>query len=174
MTTDETVAPRVASIVIGVPPEKVWEEITRTGSLQRAVYNTILDADLRPGGKMRYSTQDRSRVFVAGEILEVDPPRKLRHTYIFTMKPGPVTEVTWELEPVPEGCRVTITHAGWTDDTMADKQAAGWTEILGLLKSELETGDIPTKMKIIYWLQGLFGFALPKTTKREYVDGQGW
>jgi hypothetical protein len=44
----------------------------------------------------------------------------------------------------------------------------------GLLESELETGDIPTKTKVVYWLQGRFLWAMPKKTRTEYVDAQGW
>lgn len=172
--TPDILPPRVCSIVIGVPIDEVWAEITKTGSVQRPLYNTVLDIELKPGGTLRYRSPDGKRVFVAGEVLEVDPPRKLRHTYIFTMKPDPVTEVTWELEEVAEGCRVTITHAGWTEAKDADKHIAGWQEILGLLKSELETGDIPTKTKLVYWIQGKFMWALPKTTKAEHVEEQGW
>ncbi|NNF12984.1 MAG: hypothetical protein HKN72_07170 [Gemmatimonadetes bacterium] len=165
----------VCSIIIHVPVDDVWSEITKTGSVQRPLYNTVLDIDLEPGGKLRYASPDGKRVFVAGEVLEVDAPRLLKHTYIFAMKPEPATVVTWQLEEVAEGTKVTITHAGWTDEhTAPEKHEAGWTEILGLLKSELEFGDIPTKTKVIYWMQGLFMFALPKTTKAEYVDEQGW
>lgn len=165
----------VCSIVIKVPVQTVWNEITRTGSVQRPLYNTLLDIDLRPGGRLRYSSPDRKRVFIAGEVLEVDPPRLLKHTYIFAMKPEEATVVTWELAEVPEGTRVTLTHAGWTDaHTAPEKHAAGWTEILGLLKSELETGDIPGKTKLAYRVQGLFMWALPKTTKVSYADEQGW
>lgn len=174
MTTPDIAPPRVCSIVIHVPVEKVWDEITKTGAIQRPLYNTRMEVELEEGGSLRYYSPDGKRVFVAGKVLEVDPPHRLRHTYIFAMAPGPVTEVTWQLEEVPEGCRVTITHAGWPTEKDAAKHAAGWTEILGLLKSELETGDIPGKTKLIYWIQGLFMFALPKTTRKEYADEQGW
>ena len=159
---------QVCSILIDVPVQKVWDEITKTGSIQRPLYNTVLDIDLKPGGRLLYASPDRKRVFVAGEVLEVDPPKRLRHTYIFTMAPDPVTEVTWELEEVPEGCRVTLTHAGWTSEKDAKKHAAGWVEILGLLKSELETGNIPTKTKVVYKLQSLFMWAMPSKTKAEH------
>jgi uncharacterized protein YndB with AHSA1/START domain len=165
----------VCSITIAVPVEEVWREITKTGSVQRPLYNTLLDIDLKPGGRLRYSTPDRKRVFVAGEVLEVDPPHRLKHTYIFAMRPEPPTVVTWQLEAVEGGTRVTLTHSGWTDaHTAPEKHEAGWNEILGLLKSELETGDIPTKTKIVYRLQGMFAFALPKTTRSSYADDQGW
>lgn len=165
---------KICSIVIQAPVDKVWDEITKTGSLQRPVYNTFLDVDLQPGGRLRYYSPDRKRVFVAGEVLEVDPPRKLRHTYIFTMKPEPVTEVTWELEEVAGGCRVTLTHAGWTDAKDARKHEAGWNEILGLLKSEIETGQIPFKTRAMYWVQGKFMWAMPGTTRTEHADKEGW
>ena len=165
--TESTVPARVCSIVIAAPVQKVWDEITKTGAIQRPLYNTYLECDLKPGAPLRYTSINRKRVFVAGEVLEIEPPRRFRHTYIFTMSPEPVTEVTWELEEVPEGCRVTITHAGWTQKKDADKHAAGWQEILGLLKSQLETGDIPTKTKIVYAVQGWFMWALPSKTKYE-------
>lgn len=175
MTIDERLPDHVCTILIRVPVQKVWDEITKTGSVQRPLYNTVLDIELKPGGRLRYSSPDRKRVFIAGEVLEVDPPRRLRHTYLFAMKPEPATVVTWELEEVPEGTRVTLTHGGWTTaHTKPEKHKAGWDEILGLLKSELETGDIPAKTKLTYWVMGLFGFALPKTTKPEYIDQQGW
>jgi hypothetical protein len=91
------------------------------------------------------------------------------------MKPEPATVVTWKLEEIAEGTRVTITHAGWTGaHTKPEKHEAGWNEILGLLKSELETGDIPAKTKLMYRVMGAMSFMLPKTTKAEYVDEQGW
>ncbi|HUF77248.1 MAG TPA: SRPBCC domain-containing protein [Longimicrobiales bacterium] len=165
----------VCSIVIQVPVEAVWAEITKAGSVQRPLFNTVLDIDLRPSGRLRYSSPDRKRVFVAGEVLEVDPPRLLRHTYVFAMRPEAPTVVTWELTEVPEGTRVTLTHAGWTDaHTAPEKQAAGWRAILDLLKSELETGDIPARTKLAYAMQSWFMWALPQTTKASYADEQGW
>jgi uncharacterized protein YndB with AHSA1/START domain len=173
--TSTTLPEHVCSILIRVPVQAVWDEITKTGAVQRPLYNTVLDIDLRPGGRLRYSSPDRKRVFIAGEVLEIDPPHRLKHTYLFAMKPEPATVVTWDLEEVEGGTRVTITHAGWTaEHTAPEKHAAGWTEILGLLKSELETGDIPTKTKVQYRLMGLMSFALPKTTKKEWIDEQGW
>ncbi|MBW3534638.1 MAG: SRPBCC domain-containing protein [Gemmatimonadetes bacterium] len=165
----------VASIHIGVPVERVWEEITKTGRVQRALYNTVLETDLVPGTRLRYYSPDHERVFIVGEVVDVDPPRRFSHTYLFTMwKSGGPTLVTWELEPEGEGCRVTVTHSGWTEAHEApEKVAAGWREILGLLKRDLETGTLPLKTRLAYRMMGWFSFALPKTTKTEHVDRQG-
>lgn len=164
---------QVASIHIDVSRERVWESITRTGEVQRALYNTVLETELRPGARLRYYSPDRKRVFIVGEVIEVDPPCRLAHTYWFTTwKTGPATLVTWELEEEAGGCRVTVTHSGWTEEhgKQAEKSGAGWKQILGLLKQELETGDIPTGTKIMYAVMGLFMFAMPATTKPENAD----
>lgn len=166
---------RVASIFINAPIQRVWDEITKTGSLQRALYNTVLIGDLSPGSRIRYSSEDHRRVFVVGEVIEVTPPTRFVHTYIMTMHTDPETTVAWDLISEDGGCRVTITHSGWTDEhRTADKTAKSWGEILGLLKSEVETGSIPLKTRITYRMMGLFSFALPKRTSAGHADEQGW
>ena len=166
----------VVSIHIAVPVQRVWDEITKTGRVQRSLYNTVLDGDLRPGGRLRYYSADRKRVFIVGEVVEVEPPRRFSHTYRFTMwKGGGPTLVTWELEEEEGGCRVTITHSGWTEAHEAhEKTGSGWRQILELLKREMETGTLPLSTRIGYRVMGWLSFALPRTTSREYVDEQGW
>lgn len=166
---------RVASIFIDAPVEAVWEEITKTGSLQRPLYNTVLASDLKPGSRLRYANRNGSRVFVVGEVIEVTRPKRFVHTYIMTLDPDPETTVTWELMVEGDGCRVTITHSGWTDGhTTMDKTEKGWAEILGLLKSEVETGSIPVKTRLTYRAMALFSFALPKRTTAAHADKAGW
>ena len=122
-----------------------------------------------------YYSPDRRRVFVVGEVVECIPPKKFTHTYMFTFRPEQPSLVTWELEEIAGGCRVTLTHSGWTNQVKTHKGVAGgWREILNLLKAELETGDIPLKTKIIYRVQGALMFMLPKLTKVEEVAKSGW
>ena len=78
-------ATHVCSIHIDVPVERVWEEITKTGRVQRALYNTVLDCELKPGSRLRYYSPDKKRVFILGEVVEVDPPTRVSYTYRFTM-----------------------------------------------------------------------------------------
>lgn len=174
--TEPTPQPdRVVRIDIDAPITAVWDEITKTGRIQKALYNTVLDGDLHPGGRLRYYSPNRKRVFVVGEVMEIEPPHRFVHTYVMTLDPDLPTVVTWELEEVGNTCRVTLTHSGWTDaHKSADKNEAGWTEILGLLKAQVETGDVPFKTRMMYRVMGFFSFALPKTTSVEYADKQGW
>lgn len=166
---------KVVSIHIDAPPQRVWDEITRLGSVQPALYNTVLDSPLTPGSRLRYYSPDKSRVFIVGEVVEVEAPKKFSHTYWFTTwKKGVPTLVSWELAEESGGCRVTITHSGWTEEHEAyDRTAAGWTEILGLLKQQLETGSIPFKTRVLYRVMGWFLFMMPKTTKAEHWRSHG-
>jgi uncharacterized protein YndB with AHSA1/START domain len=163
---------QVVSIHIDAPRQRVWDEITRTGSIQKSLFNTVLESDLKPGARLRYYSPDRKRVFIVGEVVAVEPTVKLAHTYWFTTwKSGPPTLVTWELADEDGGCRVTVTHSGWTaDHDKPEKSGAGWKQILDLLKHEMETGDIPGKTKLMYTLMGWFMFAMPRTTTTAYVD----
>lgn len=176
MSPDPTLPDHVVSIHIGVPVQRVWDEITRTGRVQRALYNTVLEGSLEPGSRLRYYSPDRKRVFIVGEVVAVEPPVRFSHTYRFTTwKSDEPTLVTWELAEEGDGCRVTVTHSEWgTAHEAHEKTVAGWREILGLLKHELETGTLPLKTRIMYRVMGWFMFMMPRTTTREYVDEQGW
>jgi uncharacterized protein YndB with AHSA1/START domain len=155
----------MVSIDIRAPVDRVWSEITKTGEVQRPLYNTILDSDLKPGSPVKYLSPDRKRIFVIGRVIDVDPPTMLRHTYMFTSKDEPPTLVTWNLESIDDGCRVTVTHTGWTEEHKApEKSAGGWREILGLLKAEVETGAIPLKTRVMYSMMNRMMWMMPKTT----------
>jgi uncharacterized protein YndB with AHSA1/START domain len=168
-------AEQVVSIEIAAPVQKVWDEITKTGRIQRALYNTVLESTLKPGAKLRYYSPDKKRVFVVGEVVEIDPPRRFVHTYVLMLRPEPPTLVTWTLEETGTGCRVTIVHSGWTDAHKGERSImAGWKEILGLLKSEVETGDIPLMTKIAYAVMAPLSFMMPASTKAEEVEKAGW
>jgi uncharacterized protein YndB with AHSA1/START domain len=161
--------------MIEAPIEKVWDEITKTGRLQKALYNTVLETDLVPGSRLRYYSVDKKRVFVVGEVVEVQAPTKFVHTYVNCLKPDPETLVTWELESADGGCRVNMTHTGWTTaHHKPEKHEAGWKEILGLLKSEVETGTIPFKWRVIYRIMGWTMFLLPASTKAGGAEARGW
>ncbi|GAB4196642.1 MAG: hypothetical protein Tsb002_30160 [Wenzhouxiangellaceae bacterium] len=165
----------VLSIDIMVPVQKVWDEITKTGRIQKALYNTVLESAMQPGAKLRYYSPDRKRVFIVGEIVEFSPPTRLVHTYMMTQRPETPSLVTWELAPIDGGCRVTLTHAGWTNQATTHKGVVGgWKQILGLLKADLETGRLPFGTRVMYALMGRMMFMLPKSTKTEEVEKAGW
>jgi uncharacterized protein YndB with AHSA1/START domain len=165
----------VLRIEIAAPRERVWEEITKTGRLQRAMANTILESRLEPGARLRYYSRNRKRVFVVGEVVEVVPPRRFSHTFVFTFRPETPTLVTWELEEIPGGCRVTLVHAGFTDQLATHQGVvSGWRDILTLLRAEIERGGIPLKARMLHRFQEALQFLLPAATRVAEVEKAGW
>ena len=78
-----------------------------------------------------------------GENLEVDPPRRLVQSMVALwsedVKREGASRVTWEIEPVGDSCRLTVTHDELRDGANAELYG-GWPMILSGLKTWLETG----------------------------------
>ena len=161
----------VHSIRIQAPVQRVWDEITTLGRVQDIMFHTILDSDLEPGSRMRYYSPDRKRIWIVGDVVEVDPPHRFVHTYRFTdITDETETLVTWELAEEAGGTRLTLTHGGFTDQARTHRKVqGGWVSILELLKTVAEGGSIPFKWKAMYTMMDLFQWMMPKSTKAEEV-----
>ena len=103
-----------------------------------------------PTGRRARATSSRTPrgdAIAAGENLEVDPPRRLVQSFTALwseeVKSEGTSRVTWEIEPVGDSCRLTVTH----DQLGADAHGelyGGWPMILSGLKTLLETGETLT------------------------------
>jgi uncharacterized protein YndB with AHSA1/START domain/DNA-binding transcriptional ArsR family regulator len=153
----QTVPTQVFRVHISASPQAVWDAITSTEWSSRYGYGPT-EYDLRPGGSFRGLANDTLRdrgvqeVVVEGEVIEVDPPRRLVQTYTMLFDPEvaaePPTRVTWEIEPLAEGVtRLTVVHeldgapvhAGLVSGDNV-RAGGGWPYVLSDLKSLLETG----------------------------------
>ena len=59
-----------------------------------------------------------------------------------TKAAGP-TRITWDIEPVGDSCRLTVTHDEIPEGA-TDELYGGWPMILSGLKTWLETGELLT------------------------------
>jgi uncharacterized protein YndB with AHSA1/START domain len=82
-----------------------------------------------------------------GENLEVDPPRRpvqsMTALWSDDVKSEGTSRVTWEIEPVGDSCRLTVTHDQLREGPN-DELYGGWPMILSGLKTLLETGELLT------------------------------
>ena len=82
-----------------------------------------------------------------GENLEVDPPRRLVQSFRALWGEDVIAEgtsrVTWEIEPVGDSCRLTVTHDQLSENAPPELYG-GWPMILSGLKTWLETGQTLT------------------------------
>lgn len=91
--------------------------------------------------------QSAGELLGEGVNLEVDPPRRLVQSMVAlwseAAKAEGTSRVTWEIEPVGDSCRLTVTHDEMRDGT-SDELYGGWMMILSGLKTWLETGELLT------------------------------
>ncbi len=144
--------------------QSVWDQITKRGAVQRPLMDTVLESDLKPGSPFRYTSPNGKYSMVSGKILEIEPPRRLVHTYQFSHLQDPPSRVTWELEQVGDEVRVTLLHDDFAAETQTYKMVqGGWKQILDNLKCWFETGNIPLGVRMQYAMfRVMMPFVLPK------------
>ena len=122
----------LASVEIVAPPERVFHALASNEVVDWWVRPGVFDTrewtgDVRVGGRWRGSGVFKDRPYVLeGEFLEVDPPRKLAHTWHPGGAPGASTTVTYLLEPRDRGTRITLRHSGFALSEACINTAIGW------------------------------------------------
>ena len=147
----------LAEIFIAAPPERVFQAISDPEQLSRwwgqnGLYRiTERRADLRIGGKWFSAGvgADGTKFSVEGEYLEIDPPRRLVHTWIPSYRAGLKTVVHWDLEPqavhglhpsgpkkAGTGTLVMLRHEGFAGHlSAAQDHGQGWKRVFGWLEA---------------------------------------
>jgi len=122
----------VASVELAVVPERVFQALASRDVVDWWVNPGVFDTrewagDVRVGGRWRASGVARGAPYaLEGEFLEVDPPRKLVQTWHIAGAPGTPSTVTYLLEPIAGGTRLTVHHAGLAAPDQRDNVGAGW------------------------------------------------
>ena len=138
---------KVFEIYIRTTPERLWEAITDAQIRSKYNFGASAASDWTPGSRYELSAGDGAVPLGEGEILEADPPRRLVHTmtalWSDEVKSEGPSRVTWEIEPIEDSCRLTVTHDELREGAN-EELYGGWPMILSGLKTWLETGDLLT------------------------------
>lgn len=123
---------------IGAPLAVVWDLVTTADGLTTWMAESAT-VELQPGGLITWRHENGE--VVAGEVREVVPMRRFVFTFgwetdFFPVQPGSTT-VTIELEALAGATRVSIRHAGLTDE-MAEQHTIGWTHFVERLGERAE------------------------------------
>jgi len=125
-------------------PERLWEAITDPEQRSRYSFGVEVRSDWTPGSRYESSVPGVIDI-AAGENVEVEPPRRLVQTFTALwsddVKAVGESRVTWEIEPVGDSCRLTVTHDRLLDGANPEVYG-GWPMILAGLKTLLETGEL--------------------------------
>lgn len=134
-----------ASVEIAAPPERVFQALASKEILDWWIRPGIFDTrqwegDVRVGGRWRASGMGNGRPYeLEGEFLELDPPRKLVHTWHAVGAPGTPSIVTYRLDAIEGGTRLTLRHHGIASPLIGANTSAGWETSLERL-AEMLTG----------------------------------
>jgi len=138
---------KVFEIYIKTTPERLWEAITDSEIRSKYNFGVLIDTDWTRGSRYATSHASNAGPLVEGENLEVDRPRRLvqsmRALWGDDVKKEGTSRVTWEIEPVGDSCRLTVTHDQLREGAN-EELYGGWPMILSGLKTWLETGELLT------------------------------
>jgi uncharacterized protein YndB with AHSA1/START domain/DNA-binding transcriptional ArsR family regulator len=140
MTTPD----HVYSVYVQADPERIWRAITDGVETAKYFYGTRVGSDWKQGSRIAYEYPDGT-IAADGEVLEIDPPRRLAMTFHARWDPeieaeGPVHQ-TWEIEAAgPGASKLTVVTSGMGART-AKEFAGGLVYIVSGLKTLLETGQ---------------------------------
>jgi uncharacterized protein YndB with AHSA1/START domain len=146
-TLEDKTMEKVFEIYIKTTPERLWEAITDSDLRAKYSFGVGVESEWTPGSRYVASHPQARSLISEGENLEVDPPRRLVQSFDARWGEDVVSEgtsrVTWEIEPVGDSCRLTVTHDQLREGAN-DQLYGGWPMILSGLKTLLETGETLT------------------------------
>lgn len=136
----------VLETYIRTTPKALWDALINPDKTPLYYYGSRVDSTLRKGSPFRYTGPD-GNMMLDGEVVEVVPEKRLETTFIATWvggEPPPSTRVVYEIEPMGEVVKLTLTH--YEVEKSRAGAESGWQVVLSGLKTYLETGkplDIP-------------------------------
>jgi uncharacterized protein YndB with AHSA1/START domain len=130
-------------INIRTTPEALWDAITDPELTREYWYGALNRSAWVPGARWT-SESAEGELFLDGEILEVDRPHRLVHTFHVVHEPEAAAEqpstLTIEIKPMGDTCLLRATHENLGPATL-EYVTGGWEHILAGLKTFLDTGE---------------------------------
>jgi uncharacterized protein YndB with AHSA1/START domain/biotin operon repressor len=134
---------KVFEIYIRTTPERLWEAITDPTIRAKYQFGAAAESDWTPGSRYALTHPGGDGPLAEGENLVVEPPLRLVQTmhtlWSEEAEAEGTSRVTWEIEPVGDSCRLTVTHDQLREGA-PEELYGGWPMILSGLKTWLETG----------------------------------
>jgi uncharacterized protein YndB with AHSA1/START domain len=129
---------------IRTTPEKLWNALTKPEFMKQYWFGMTQESEWKEGASWAMKFSD-GRVADAGEVLEIDPPKRLvlkwRNEFRPELKEEGYSRCVYELEQDGDVMRLTIRHSMDLDGAkLIEAVSGGWPRVLASLKSFLETG----------------------------------
>lgn len=142
--TDKAKSQFVYVTYIRTTPEKLWSALTSPDFAEKYWRGARPEAEWKVGGAWRLILPD-GRVADTGEIIALDPPRRLairwRNEFMPELKAEGWSLCVMELAAEGEAVKLTVSHGIEVENSkLIGAVSGGWPQILSNLKSLLETG----------------------------------
>jgi uncharacterized protein YndB with AHSA1/START domain len=131
---------------IRTTPAKLWEALTDPKFIQQYWFGSTIESAWTKGAPWTLKKSD-GQADTTGEILEIDPPRRMVIRWLNERIPelaadGP-SRCTIELEPKGNAVKLTVSHEiDKPNSKLINAVSGGWPLVLSNLKSLLETGAV--------------------------------
>jgi uncharacterized protein YndB with AHSA1/START domain len=149
--TSATVSTFVYVTFIRTTPERLWTALTSAEFTKQYWFGMHQETEWQTGAPWQLVFPD-GRVADTGEIVEIDPPKRLvikwRNEFRPELKAEGYSRCTMEIEVVANAVKLTVTHLiDHAESKLITAVSGGWPLILSNLKSLLETGELALQEK---------------------------
>lgn len=149
--TSEAASTFVYVTYIRTTPEQLWTALISPEFTKQYWFGVHQESDWKPGSSWRMVFAD-GRVADTGEIVEIDPPKRLvlkwRNEFREELKAEGYSRCEIDIEPLGKATKLSITHSmERADSKFIGAVSGGWPRILSNLKSLLETGELAMPVK---------------------------
>lgn len=128
---------------IRTTPEKLWHALTTPEFNKQFWFGMWQESEWKKDAAWKIVGSD-GKVWDAGKVLEIDPPKRLvlawQHQNKPELKAEGVSRATFTLEPAGEQVKLTVLHELDNGPKFIEAVSGGWPMVLSSLKSLLETG----------------------------------
>jgi uncharacterized protein YndB with AHSA1/START domain len=130
---------------IRAPQQKLWDALTDQEFNRKFWFGYYQQSTWKNGASWTLRFPDGA-VNTTGEILECDAPRRAAFSWFSECSPERKADgesrCSYELEPVGDSIRLTVSHRSERVDSVMIRAASeSWPKIIASLKSMLETGS---------------------------------
>jgi uncharacterized protein YndB with AHSA1/START domain len=131
--------------IIRTTQEKLWEALTDPKFMRQYWFGSIVECGWKKGSPWKLIRPDGRTTDSSGEILEIEPPRRLVIRWQSEWSPelkaeGP-SRCTFVIEPAGSAVKLTVTHEiDRPESRVISSVSGGWPLVLSNLKSLLESG----------------------------------
>ncbi|QNE13337.1 SRPBCC domain-containing protein [Pseudarthrobacter sp. NBSH8] len=135
-----------STITIEAPADRVWTVITDPAAVKEFMFGADLETDWTEGSPIAWRGEWEGKPYEdKGEILEVDPGRRLVHSHFSPLggqedKPENYHPLTWTLEGQGGATTLTLSQDNNANEDAAEHSKGMWDMLVADVKKIAERG----------------------------------